>query len=486
MDTPTPISAINTIITKRYLQTQPENQYFERKGIADRNIKQSKIADELIGMLNADGGTLAFGVSDTGELQDLSVLPNLDDYRKLVFDFIKPPCTIELEEIWVDEKLLFLFHVEPDLERIFSRKDNEDIFLRVADSNRRLDCGEVTKLEYDKNIRHFEDEIVPDFDIEDIDMSLMGEYIQKINYSGDWRELLHKRHLVTKKDNVYTFKKSAILLFAKDPEKYIPSASVRYIRYSGTEALVGSDHNVIKDQRFEDNIPNLIRRLRDFLKLMFVDHYFLDITQGKFIKVPEYPEEAWLEGIVNALCHRSYNLQGSAVYLKHFDNRIEISNSGPLPAQVTIENIKEERFARNPRIARVLEDLGYVRQLNEGVARIYKAMDKSMLAEPEYREINDNIYLTLRNHIKGHMRTVHQRIMNYIEERWEQLNETEQRILQYLLNHGSATLNELAESTQVNQNTLRTYLNHFIIQNILEKHSTKKRDINAMYAFKKE
>ena len=84
-----PISEINTIITLEYLQNQKEHQYFERKGLGEKDIKPSKIADELIGMLNADGGVLAFGVSDSGIIQDISSLEKLDDYRKLVFNFIK-------------------------------------------------------------------------------------------------------------------------------------------------------------------------------------------------------------------------------------------------------------------------------------------------------------------------------------------------------------------------------------------------------------
>ena len=75
------------------------------------------------------------------------------------------------------------------------------------------------------------------------------------------------------------------------------------------------------------------------------DFYFLNMETGRFERVPEYPEDAWLEGVVNALYHRSYNLQGNCVYIKHFDDRLEISNSGPLPAQVTVENIREQRFS---------------------------------------------------------------------------------------------------------------------------------------------
>lgn len=452
----------------------------------EKDIKATKIAEELIGMLNADGGVLVFGVSDSGEIQDLNQISDkLDEYRKLIFDFIQPPCHIHLEEILVDEKLIFIFHVEHDYERIYSRKDNDKVFLRVADSNRELNREQIKKLEYDKNIRRFEDEIVPDFNLDDLDNALLTEYQQKLNFKGDVLELLYKRNLVKKFGESYQFKKSAVLVFSKDPERYIPSASVRYVRYEGTTAKVGSEHNVIKDQRFENNIPRLIEELTYFIRASLRDYYFLDLQQGKFQKVPEYPEEAWLEGIVNALCHRSYNVQGNVIYIKHFDDRIEISNSGPLPAQVTIENIKTERFARNPRIARALEDLGYVRQLNEGVSRIYQSMEKSLLAEPEYREQNGNVYLTLRNRVSSHDKAISPEVMGSIENQWMEFNDTQRAILFYLFTHGSATANDLVEYTQININSIRSYLNGFVAKKLIERHSQKQRDANAKYTLKK-
>ncbi|MFU2137336.1 ATP-binding protein [Gallibacterium anatis] len=481
----TPISKINSIVTREYLEKQPENQYFERKGLGEKEIKPSKIADELIGMLNADGGILVFGVSDSGEFQDLKSLQNLDDYRKLIFDFIKPPCHIQLEEIEIEEKLIFLFHVEQSLERVYSRKDNDKVFLRVADSNRDLDREQIKKLEYDKNIRLFEDESVINFNEEDLDITLLNEYKEKMNFEGHFLDLLYKRNLLEKKDGRYLFKKSAILLFSQDPERYIPSASVRYVRYDGTEEKVGSEHNVIKDQRFENNIPKLIEQVSAFLRASLRDYYFLDIQIGRFKKVPEYPEEAWLEGIVNALCHRSYNISGNSIYIKHFDDRLEISNSGPLPAQVTIENIKTERFARNPRIARILEDLGYVRQLNEGVTRIYESMEKSMLSKPEYQEKNGNVYLTLRNKISTHSKTVSTELMALVEDKWAEINDTQRTILTHLFANGSATLSDFAKVTNINKNTIRTYLNAFVDQGIIERHSKKQRDPDAKYTFSK-
>lgn len=123
-------SIINSSITEEYLSTKRENQYFERKGLGKKDIKPSKIANELIGMLNADGGVLAFGVSDSGEIEDLKSLDEdkLDKYRTLTMDFISPTCNVKLEEANINGKLVFLYHAELDLERVFSRKDNEDIF----------------------------------------------------------------------------------------------------------------------------------------------------------------------------------------------------------------------------------------------------------------------------------------------------------------------------------------------------------------------
>ncbi len=480
------VSKINTSITIEYLCYKDENQYFERKGIDKKLIKPIKIAEELIGMLNADGGVLAFGVSDDGKLQDLNSIPDkLDKYRSLVFDFIQPSSNIDLEEVVIDNKLIFLFHVEPEIERVFSTKENEKFFLRVNDTNRLLNREQVKKLEYDKQIRRFEEELVKDFEIADLDSELLQQYKENINYKGTVLDLLVKRHVANKKQDNFQIKNAAVLLFAKDPEKYIPSASVRYIRYDGTIAETGTNHNVIKDERFESNVPSLIDKLKVFLQTSFKDYYYLDINTGKFKKVPEYPEEAWLEGVVNALCHRSYNVQGNSIYIKHFDDRLEIINSGPLPAQVTVENIKTERFARNPRLARILEDMGYVRQLNEGVSRIYESMEKSMLSIPEYKETNGNITLTLRNKISNHSKIIDSSVINKVEESWSDYNETQRKILEYLFNNFQGVINDFSNYTNVNEKTIKVYLNNFVKQSIIERISKKQRDKNALYVFKK-
>jgi hypothetical protein len=99
------------------------------------------------------------------------------------------------------------------------------------------------------------------------------------------------------------------------------------------------------------------------------------------------------------------------------------ANSGPLPAQVMVENIQVERSSRNVRIARFLNELGFIRELNEGVSRIFSSMEQSMLAKSEYRDTNSIVRLTLKNKVSKHRKTIHESILFKIEELWPALIE---------------------------------------------------------------
>jgi ATP-dependent DNA helicase RecG len=484
-------SKYNSKLTLAGLQRNPENQYLERKG---RDTKATKIANELIGMLNAGGGTLAYGISNDGVIEDLAHIGGLlpeepaerDDYRKLVHDLIAPPANIDLEEIYLESgELIFLYHVDQDYERLFQRRDNEAVYLRVADSNKGpLRREEVKQLEYNKSIRSFEDEVREDFDPDDLDRSMCETYRAAMRYEGSFDELAVNRNIAVQREGQVFFKNAAILLFATDPEKYIPNASVRYIRHTGTERQSGAEFNVVKDQRFEKAIPKLIEELDAFLGASLRDYYYLDMASGKFQRVPEFPKAAWLEGMVNALCHRSYNLHGNPIMIRHFDDRLEISNSGPLPAQVTVENIEHERYSRNPRIARALADMGYVRELNEGVPRIYSAMHEFMLAKPEYANANSTVKLTLRNRVSAHKETIYSEVIECIEQSWDTLNGSQRQLISCLFEGQQATVSQLEENLGIGERAVRYNLKSLEALGIVERVSDKVRDPKAVYRFR--
>lgn len=476
-------SKINSQLTLDIITHQSENQYLERKG---RDVSIKKLSAELIGFLNADGGTLILGVSDEGVVEDLNELgeTELNNFRTIVHDHIAPPARIEVEEIIVEGgALIFLYHMDTESERVFCKNDTEEVFRRIADRNKKLNRDEVAALEYDRHIRKFEEELRPDFDKQDLDETACDAYRKRMKFEGGFEELALKRVLAKRQDGGIVFNNAGVLLFAHTPSQYIPNASVRYVRYDGEHQQSGQTFNVIKDERFEDCLPRLIEKIKAFLSASFRDYFYLNMSTGKFEKIQEFPAEAWLEGIVNSVCHRSYNVHGNEILLKHYDDRLEISNSGPLPCQVTVENIREERFSRNPRIARVLAEMGYVRELNEGVPRIYGAMADSMLAEPVYQEHNQAVFLTLKNNVSKQKETILFEIHRRIESVWGELHETTRKLINLLVLQNEMKVPEAAELLDVSSRTARTHLQILCDKNILERMSEKIRDPNAIYRF---
>ena len=66
---------------------------------------------------------------------------------------------------------------------------------------------------------------------------------------------------------------------------------------------------------------------------------------------------------------------------------------------LTFNNITSTRFSRNKKISRVMTEFELVRELNEGVKKIYSDMEKANLPPPEYKATDGTVRLILRNDI---------------------------------------------------------------------------------------
>lgn len=165
----------------------------------------------------------------------------------------------------------------------------------------------------------------------------------------------------------------------------MPQARVRVLRYDGVKMETGERLNITKERSFCGPLPKVIQGAYELISSMLREFQFLG-SDGKFQTVPEYPEFAWFEGLVNAVTHRDYSFRGDYIRVSMFDDRLEIVSPGSLPNIVTLDNMRTTRYSRNPRIARTLVEFGWVRELNEGVKRIYTEMQDSLLNDPVYTE----------------------------------------------------------------------------------------------------
>jgi ATP-dependent DNA helicase RecG len=117
---------------------------------------------------------------------------------------------------------------------------------------------------------------------------------------------------------------------------------------------------------------------------------------GKIREGGLVPQDAWLEGLVNAVVHRSSSISGDHIRVEIFDDRVEIESPGRFPGIAhTRDPLQVTRFARNPRVARVCADLHFGQELGEGIRRMFEEMRLAGLADPEYRQTSGSVRLTL-------------------------------------------------------------------------------------------
>lgn len=116
----------------------------------------------------------------------------------------------------------------------------------------------------------------------------------------------------------------------------------------------------------------------------------------------EYPEEALHEIITNAVLHRDYNVAAN-VQVRIFDNRVDIESPGRLPGHVTVNNIIQTQFARNPKIVRLVNKFTNPpnKDVGEGLNTAFEAMGKLRLKKPQIHETEGSVVVTLRHESLG-------------------------------------------------------------------------------------
>ena len=192
---------------------------------------------------------------------------------------------------------------------------------------------------------------------------------------------MRARNLLTRSGEITN---AAYLVFGQRPQDVFPQAYVRVIRYLSAERGTGARFALEEgaDRRVEGPIPRCVVDATAIIDELLPRRRHL-ASSGRFEATPIVPRDAWLEGLVNALIHRSYSMAGDHIRVEIFPNRIEIESPGRFPglpgparpSQIT-------RFARNPRIARVCADLRIGQELGEGIKRIFDEMRFAGLLNP--------------------------------------------------------------------------------------------------------
>ena len=185
---------------------------------------------------------------------------------------------------------------------------------------------------------------------------------------------------------------AAVLLFGRDPQRFLPCSELRCMHFHGTEIQRPAPfYRIFKGTLFEQ-----VDMALDFV-LSKLD---LSVgTRAESIQAPvryELPPVVLREAIVNAIAHRDYTSSG-AVQLSVFADRVEIWNPGILLPPLTPENLRQPHrsLLRNPRLSEVLFLARYIEKFGTGTLLMIRETLAHGLPEPDFAQRGGEFSTTL-------------------------------------------------------------------------------------------
>jgi ATP-dependent DNA helicase RecG len=186
-----------------------------------------------------------------------------------------------------------------------------------------------------------------------------------------------------------------MLLFGRDPQFYIPQSGLIYVRFAGIEPRgPGGLPGYTRREEFNGALARVIENAWSILLQEMRGEAVVRGLQREDRML--YPTFAVREALVNAVCHRDYRVSGKRVEIRQFDDRLEVSSPGGLPGYITLDNIVDEHFSRNPRLVNGLFEWGYIEQLGLGIDRMIDEMVQGGHPQPEFRPTPYSFTVVLR------------------------------------------------------------------------------------------
>jgi ATP-dependent DNA helicase RecG len=176
---------------------------------------------------------------------------------------------------------------------------------------------------------------------------------------------------------------AALLLFGRDPQRFLPCAEVRCMHFHGTEI----QRPVPFYRIFKGTVFGQVDMAVDFVMSKLNRSVGTRAESNQAPVRDEIPHDVIREAIVNAVAHRDYTSAG-AVQVSVFADRVEVWNPGTLPASLTTESLRHPHgsIPRNHRLCEVLFLARYIEKYGTGTLMMIRESLAHNLPEPDFAQ----------------------------------------------------------------------------------------------------
>lgn len=348
--------------------------------------------------LNSEvGGTVLIGVVDNKKIlgQEIS-----DDTKKAIaqeLSKIEPTATPQAEYVRVGDNLYVIaISVKSGNKAPYIYEGRP--YMRSQSTTRRMPQEKYEQMLHARRSTSiaWEDLTTNDCTITDLDKKLIQQVVNMavstgrltaVAASAGIKEILKKFKLLSGDQPT----NAAVVLFCKNEQKQFIQSMIKLARFKGV-----NKSEFIDNKAHHGNIFELLEIAQKFL------HTYLPIS-GKIEEnsllrkdSPAIPTRVLREALINAFCHRDYSIRGGSVDVAIYDDRVEISNSGPLPPDIKLGDLTKVHgsFPRNPIIANVLYQCGMIERWGRGTLDMIEFCKESGIKPPKFEESTGSFTIT--------------------------------------------------------------------------------------------
>lgn len=431
-----------------------------------------EIAAVLAGMANSRGGTFYLGINpDSGKIEGVGDIPSGIDRLFRACLLTDPTLVLPVpRKRPVGEVVVLEISVPQGLPHVFSLEGR--YYWREGRRTNPIPPRKLRQLLVERGMLQFESLVPADARFQDLDQqqvsSYAAAYYAALNLPDGApqpgiEEILLQRGCIKDVDGELKPTYAGLLLFSPSPQRWLPTAQILATRFPGNsfgDRFIKQEINGPLPEQLAQAEKFLRTNLQNVVRMVGLAHQ----------ETLEYPFEAVRELVINSIAHRDYNAQGDCIHLNIFSNRLEVTSPGGLPGPVTIKNLLEARFSRNPVIVQVLADLGFVERLGYGLDRVVRSMRENSLPVPHFEDSSGTFRVILQNEVQ-----IDQSPTDFSSFQLDDINPRQVSAINFLASRRRITNREYQQlCPEVHPETLRRDLSDLVSRGVLLKIGDKK------------
>ena len=373
--------------------SRQEDDFFD---IKSSRIKGAKLQEIAVAFANTDGGLIVVGIEDDkvgGEPLGRWVgKEKIEGYNGLIqaLEELNPSIEFNHEFLWKEGQYVRTYILK--IEILTSLKVHEtpkkEVYIRRGAQSLKRSGLQIQDLHRAKGVISEEDRILNDIEPEAIvDSKQLSEYLEDLPLTDkDPLNFVLQERLIDQAS--YAPSVAGIILFTSNPSALMKTqCSVKIVRYDSAEDDIDRDKMTDDLHTVDGSLLNLVSDALDKIQDVLSRNRVWTMDG---VYETKYPKEALWETLVNSLVHRDYAVSDN-VLVSIYRNRIVFRSPGRLPGYVTPKNILTNRFARNPKLVRLLSrhSKSYNKDIGEGVNTVFDRMKQQGYIDPVVSD-NDN------------------------------------------------------------------------------------------------